>query len=175
MSALLALALLAPSQLLEVSGEAKVGAPAPWFAGWTAEQRVINRTRILETPAAGHVLVLFATWCVPCEAGLKQLAAAEDQLKVRGAKPWLVAIGQRPAEVRPWLAARGLKDWPVLYDRFGRVAQTLGAQVEKDGKQVTQLPRTVVMGADGVVRLLVGTEGPDYVELLLRATPPLGP
>ncbi|MCB9542414.1 MAG: redoxin domain-containing protein [Myxococcales bacterium] len=125
------------------------GAPLPWFAGWTADETVYNRTSLLAAPAAGHALVFFATWCAPCGEGLAALAkqrAALDAAKIRVV---LVACGEAPAEVKPWLAARGWGEATVIYDRFGQVAADLGAAA---GGRTLKLPWTVVVDPAGTVR-----------------------
>lgn len=139
-AALLALLLVTP------------GAPLPWFAGWTADEQVYNRKALLAAPAEGHVLLLFATWCAPCGEGLRGLAkqrAALDAAKIRVV---LVACGEAPAVVEPWLAARGFGEATVVYDRFGQIAADLGAEVARDGKRTLSLPRAIVVDAAGTVR-----------------------
>ncbi len=159
-----------PTEALAHSGEAVIGAPLPWFAGWSPTGEVINRSKLLQDNASGHVIVLFATWCKPCEAGLRVLAAARPKLDAAGLKLLLVDVGEPAEVVTPFLAARGLGDVPAMLDPFSRAAQTLGAvNSTADGKQETSLPRTVVVDAPGNVQAIFGREGPDYVERVLGA------
>jgi peroxiredoxin len=171
---LLLAALLSPSALLDATGPLKVGDAAPWFAGWTATDRVFNRTRLLATPGArGHVLVFFATWCKPCEAGLKQLAAARPRLEAAGLTVTLIDYGEEATVGAPWLAARGLGAARTLYDRYGTVAFAFGVEQRAEGgARRARLPRTVVLDAAGAVRRIIGREGEDYVDRLLDALPP---
>lgn len=171
---LLLAALLAPSALLDATGPVKVGDTAPWFAGWTAKDRVFNRTRLLATPGArGHVLVFFATWCKPCEAGLKQLAAARPRLEAAGLTVTLVDYGEEASVGTPWLAARGLGEARTLFDRYGTVAFAFGVELRTEGgARRARLPRTIVLDPAGTVRRIIGREGEDYVERLLDALPP---
>ncbi|MCB9547888.1 MAG: redoxin domain-containing protein [Myxococcales bacterium] len=172
MAGLLALvALLAPARTVDVADPAVVvGAPVPWFAGWTADDQVLNRTALLKrADARGFVVVVVATWCAPCAAGLRRLAAARARLADAGLQLVLIAHREHPAVVQPWLAAQGVApEVPVIYDRFGRASASLGA--ERD--QRVTLPRTVVFDAAGVVRAVLGVEGADYEERVLGA---LGP
>ncbi|MCB9540710.1 MAG: TlpA family protein disulfide reductase [Myxococcales bacterium] len=173
MTLLLIAALWAPSALLDTTGPVKVGDPAPWFAGWTARDQVFNRTRLLATPGVrGHVIVFFATWCKPCEDGLKQLAAARPRIEAAGLTVTLVDYGEEASVGAPWLGARGLGDVRTLYDRYGTVAFAFGVEHRADGgARRARLPRTVVLDAAGTVRRIVGREGEDYVERLIDALP----
>ncbi len=164
----------ASSELLPASdGGLKLGAPAPWFAGWTADDRVFNRTHLLDhKDARAHVLVFFATWCGPCEAGLRRIAAARTRLEAAGLNVVLVDYGEAAAVGAPWLAARELAWAPTLYDRYGAVAFAFGVELRaKDGARKSRLPRTFVLGPAGAVRRIVGREGSDYVDRLLDALP----
>lgn len=126
------------------------GAPLPWFAGWTADETVYNRTSLLAAPAEGHVLVLFATWCAPCGEGLAALAKQRPAIDAAKIRVVLVACGEAPAQVKPWLAARGWGEATVVYDRFGQIAADLGAV--RGAEQKLTLPWTVVVDAAGTVR-----------------------
>lgn len=159
---------------LDRLGPVAVGAPAPWFAGWTLDDTVINRTRVVDKAAKtqrGVALVFFATWCKPCVRGLDALAAARARLDAAGVTLLLVDFREEAATVRPFLAARGLGDAAVLLDKFGRAATAFGVS---DGRSA-RLPRTVVLDAQGVVRGIFAAEGPDYVERVLGALGPTQP
>ncbi len=152
---------------LERSGDAVVGQPAPWFAGWTPGNEILNRTKLLQRPGKAHALVFFATTCAPCERGLRALAARRGDLVAQGLDLVLVAIGEPAEVVGPWLAARDLADATVLLDPFGRAARALGGAEVEGGREVLRLPRTVVIGADGKVRAIFGEEGADYADRML--------
>ncbi|MGK0361403.1 MAG: peroxiredoxin [Bradymonadia bacterium] len=150
-------------------GGIEVGKPAPWFAGWTLDDRVLNRTRLLATTptARVHALVFFATWCRPCLKGLTGIAAARARLDAAGVRVVLVDFREDAEAVKPFLKAHGLQGLPVIVDKFGAVAQAFGAS---DGK-TARLPRTVLLDAQGVVRGILAAEGADYVERLIKAVP----
>ena len=161
---------VAPTERLNAAGRAVVGEAAPWFAGWTPDGRVLNRTKVLSRPGKAHALVLFATWCKPCEVGLKALAGHRAELAKAGVTVTLVAVGEAPEVVQPWLAARALGEVPLLIDKFGAASQALAGQAGAEGGAGTlALPRTVVLAPDGTVKAIFGREGPDYIEAL-RAT-----
>lgn len=166
----------APSEQLDHSGEARVGSPAPWFAGWTLDNRILNRRHLLGAKGVeATVLVFFATWCKPCEAGLSALRDARPRLDAAGVRIVLVDLREEAAAVRPWLAARKLDGFDIVLDRFGKAAQTFGASSIEGGVERTQLPRTISMDASGVVRLIVGREGPDFVDAVLASAGPPKP
>lgn len=131
-----------------------VGEPLPWFAGWGAQDQVINRTQVLKGDARGRALVLFATWCAPCEAGLAALRGARDST-LKGVDVTLVACGESPAVVQPWLAARGWGEARVIYDRFGTIARDLGVEQSGAGKRTLALPRVIVADGAGTVRAVL--------------------
>ncbi len=170
MISLLLVALLsAPTESLPRSGGATVGAPAPWFSGWTLEDRVQNRDRLLKGARSGLVVVLFATWCKPCVEGLERLKAGRARLREAGLDTVLVAYREEAATVAAWLGGRGMAKGAVLVDRFGVATRALGgARATKEG-EIAQLPRTLVLSKDGTVRAVFGREGPDYLERILEA------
>lgn len=152
---------------LTEAGPARVGVEVPWFAGWTPDEQILNRTKVLQGQPPGTkaiVVVVFATWCAPCAAGLEVLVRARPALDAAGVRLLLVAFREEADTVRPWLAARGFDaKTPLILDRFGRAAAAFGAE---QGGRAT-LPRTVVLAPDGTVRALLGAEGPDYLERIL--------
>ena len=159
----------APTVSLPNRGAGRVGEPAPWFSGWTFDDRVLNRDRLLESAPGGVALVVFATWCVPCTEGLKRLAKGREALEERGVKAVLIAYREDVEVVKPWLAERGWGEGTVLIDRFGVAATALGvASKSKEGERA-RLPRTFVVAGDGTVRAILGREGDDYVERILQA------
>ena len=170
----LALALLLAAPAADTP---KPGAPLPWFSGWTADDRVVNRTRLFEERRRPLAIVLFATWCRPCEAELRALGAARQRLAEAGLDVLLVDVGEPTAPAPAWLAERGLSDVPVIVDRFGQIGRALGAVAEATadagagGREETTLPRTVVAGADDVVLDVFGADGGEPVSRLLRAIP----
>lgn len=159
------------TQALQASGQARVGQPSPWFGVMLAGagQHVVNpqvlSTRLAKEGRRAVALLFFGTWCKPCEIGLAHVVARRAVLAEAGVDLLLVALlteGEDPDGVTPWLRQRGLGDTPLVIDRFAQVAKPFGVDDE--------LPRTVVLGADGRVKALLGTEGSDFVEQLLAAS-----
>lgn len=159
------------TQVLSASGQARVGEASPWFGVMLAGrgQHVVNPTalaaKLAKEGRRAVAILFFGTWCKPCEVGLTHVVARRDALAQAGVDLLLVALlteGEDPDGVAPWLGQRGLGDLPLVVDRFAQVAKPFGVDDE--------LPRTVVLGADGRVKALLGSEGDDFVEQLLAAS-----
>jgi thiol-disulfide isomerase/thioredoxin len=88
------------------------------------------------------VLNFFATWCGPCRAEMPELARYQRQ-----AGPTVRLIGvdaqETRAVVEPFLTKMDVR-FPVVIDESGEVLKRYG---------VTSFPTTVVIGADGRIRV----------------------
>lgn len=163
------------TESLQQSGDARVGSPAPWFAGWTPENRVTNLKKITADLKAkkkkAAVLVFFGTWCKPCEDGLRKLKREASKLAVVDAELVFVAylMGDPAEKVAPWLAARGFAGDTLIIDKFGEVARAFGGEVKTRNGSSAELPKTVVLDRGGVVRGIFSREGEDYVDRLVEA------
>lgn len=155
-----------PTVALQSSGGAVVGQPVPWFSGWTADEQVVNTKKMLASPKAkAVVLVFFATWCKNCKIGLKALAQESQRLSDAGLSLLLVAYEQDRATVAPWLEQLGHAKSGVLIDRYGEIAKTFGVVTrdDKSGEEKATLPLTIVFDRIGTVRGIFAQEGGDYV------------
>ena len=152
------------SEIFQTSGQAVVGAAAPWFSGWTVDEQVFNLKKAWADPTTERVaLVFWATWCAPCREGMKRLCAAKAKLDAAGVKIVLVNVGEPAEKVRKFLKRNPMK-FPVVVDPYGRAKKPfLG-----NGDGLGALPRTVVIGRDGKVIRIIGEEGPDYVEQIVK-------
>lgn len=165
------------TESLSTSGPACVGKKAPWFAGWTPENRVTNLRKVTDRLKAKNkkaaVLVFFGTWCKPCEAGLKKLKSELARLDAADAELVFVAylMGDPADEVAPWLAARGFGGHTLIIDKFGEVSRAFGGEIKTRNGSSAELPKTVVLDQSGIVRAIFGREGPDYVDRLVQAVP----
>jgi cytochrome c biogenesis protein CcmG, thiol:disulfide interchange protein DsbE len=109
----------------------------PALAGFPQDVTELD-TGELDGPA---VLNLWATWCVPCRTELPEFQrASAEHPNIR-----FVGIdeGFEPAE-----SVAFLDDLGVTYDQFVDTDGTFAEELE-----VTELPSTVVVGADGDVLL----------------------
>lgn len=154
------------TELLQTSGQAEVAKPAPWFAGWTLDQDIQNLSGLpLAEDTPTTVVVFFATWCQPCEVGLSILKANEAQLKQAGASVLLISVDERDADIRSWLNARSLT-WRTVHDHAKTIATAYGVATGSS----MRLPLTVVIGAERQVLGIFGTEGDDFLDLILALT-----
>jgi thiol-disulfide isomerase/thioredoxin len=179
----LALAVLLAPPAAPISGPPKLGEALPWISGWTPDDRVLNRTRLFEERRRPLAIVLFATWCGPCEAELRALGAARKRLEKAGLDLLLVDVAEPAAPPAQWLADRGVAGVPLLVDGFGQVGRALGAVTaagadagpDAGGREQTTLPRTIVVDANGLVVDVFGGDGGEPVSRLLRVIRPQPP
>jgi peroxiredoxin len=157
------------TQSLETFGGLTVGQPAPWFAGWTTEGQVWNLNGAFKESGTQRLaLVLWASWCKPCRAGLVALAAAADSLREAGVEVVLVGLDRQEADARRFLEKTPLPFTCVLDPFNNATLKFLG--MENDGQEqptAPTLPLTVVLDRQRVVVAIYGAEGPDYLDLLL--------
>jgi thiol-disulfide isomerase/thioredoxin len=118
---------------------------------------------VVVAPGAGALhLVLFATWCPPCEAELERLRELEARFQDRGYTLVLVAVQARQTPDR--LVAYAADKSPpgrLLYDADGSVEKSLGAG---------EVPTHVLLDAAGNEVARAGALGPEIeaaVERLL--------
>ncbi len=118
-----------------------VGEPLRPFAA-----KVLDGDGDLRLPesVAGKVVVLrfWATWCAFCKDEMRDIEPFWQQARERGLMVLAVNAGQKPDEIRPFVAGLGLS-YPVLLDPDSRTARAYG---------VTGLPMTFVIDRQGKVR-----------------------
>ncbi len=147
---------------LSSSGEARTGAEAPWFSGWTPDNEVVNLTKLFAEPDTNRVaLVFFATWCDPCIKGMQMLKKAERRLKKAGVKVVLVDFKEETDLVARFIKKQCLP-FTVVLDPFGKMQGTY-----LDEKKV-ELPRTVLIDKRLKVIGIFGIEGKDYIDRLTK-------
>jgi thiol-disulfide isomerase/thioredoxin len=152
------------TETLSRSGEASVSEAAPWLSGWTTKEQVWSLKRALADSMTTRVaLVFFATWCPPCREGIARLTAHASELRAAGVGVVLVDFKEDARKVQRFVGASPA--FPVVLDRFGMTEKTY----LRIGDGPVRLPRTVVIGRDGAVRAIFGSEGKDYVDRILAA------
>jgi thiol-disulfide isomerase/thioredoxin len=134
-----------------------VGAKAPTFSLKTLNPKlcglkVLSSKKALsakaEEPLRALVLSFGASYCKPCKRELPELKALAARLAGRGVLFTVVVRDKEPEGIE---AMRKLTvdelalPFPVVSDRFGILARRYGAE---------ELPFLVVVGADGVVRMV---------------------
>jgi thiol-disulfide isomerase/thioredoxin len=89
------------------------------------------------------VVDFWATWCEPCREQLPFLDRLDAAYRDRGVRVLAVAFDEDRAAVEEFVARTPVR-FPVLWDKGGaRLADRL---------EITRLPTTLVLDADGVVR-----------------------
>jgi peroxiredoxin len=156
-------------ELMQRSGEAEVGKDAPWFAGWTLGNSVLNSKILFKDARTQRVAyVYFATYCVACRYGLEQLKLHKARLDAAGVTVVLVDYMEDAADVKPYLDKMGLAGFIVALDKFGQNGRKFGIEKKTKNDVSVALPRTFVVGRDGKLAKIIGAEGEDYVEQLLN-------
>jgi len=155
------------SQLLQSLGPVRVGQEAPAFGAQLVSGEAVTLARLLNPEEGGEpralAITFFASWCKPCVRGLVSLSDSRAQWSAAGMSVLAVGVGESRQAAGDFLRQRGV-DLPVVGDRYCQVGGLYGL-----GEGHTTLPRTVVIGGDGKVRLIVGNEGEDFVARLMEA------
>jgi hypothetical protein len=142
-------------------GQFVVGQQAPAIAGWRLDGSLF-RSKTEIDGVHGLVVTFFQTTCAPCVVGLPKILDAVKATQGRYGV-LMINVGERPELVTPFLARYQLRG-PVVVD---------ATQALRDGLGLSDaLPRTVVIGPDGVVRAALGEEGVDFLALLEHAMAP---
>lgn len=160
----------------KASSSAEIKLPAtltdsiPWFA-----VRELNDTNSpftknhLSRIAEGNnrvALVYFATWCLPCRAGVKRLAENASALQQNKMQVVLVNIGERDEEqIKNWVEKVGASDFKVIMDPFKRLTEGFG--LVKEGEDIS-LPRSVVVDGKLKPLFMLGEEGSDWPQILWK-------
>lgn len=170
----ISLAFAQKSEILELPPELKSG-ELPWFALDTKDDRgyynaVINNDKlkqiISQEKSEKIVFSFFATWCVPCKEGLKQLSNKASELKSKKIFVVLVNIGEANyGKTDEWVKLTTGRQWLLGFDKFANLPQDFG--LIKIGEEMS-LPRTLITDSNLRPVALIGNEGSDYIKLLLE-------
>jgi thiol-disulfide isomerase/thioredoxin len=90
------------------------------------------------------VLDFWATWCPPCRAALPILAEVTSSYEAKGVKFFAIDLKEDPSKISAFLEKQGLKV-NVALDKDGKAAKMYG---------VEGIPQSVIIGKDGVVRVV---------------------
>jgi len=152
------------SEHTDRAGQARVGSTLPSFAAYDLNGQMVRSMQVLPPTGAPTVLTFFATWCLPCREGLPVLQEVVSQHE--GWQLVVVAYGE-PLAVAQRALGEVAEQWVVVHDAYTQVGARLGI----DGT----LPRTYVVGADGVVRGILVAEGSDLAEVVEGFMDPSAP
>lgn len=140
----------------------------PWFAVREVAENPLPFTRSHLSKIAMNsertALVYFATWCIPCRAGVKKLVENIGELQKNNVSVVLVNIGERDEElVKNWVKKTVDSKFKVVSDPFKRLTEGFG--LVKEGEEIT-LPRTIVMDKGLKPLFMLGEEGSDWPQVL---------
>ena len=116
----------------------------------------------------GVAYVIWATWCKPCKAGIRDLTAQVKRLRDAGIQIVLVNYKQDPSAVHAWTLSQNLpSDFLVLMDEWGNQSTTLG--LKKDDGAI-KLPWTVVTNETGIVTRMFREKQANFTNEIINAT-----
>jgi peroxiredoxin len=154
------------TQLLQESGDAKVGARMPFFSGWLTTGRVLNLSGLLKKKRSRYVITMCASWCKPCFDGLRLLSKAKDEFQRQDIE-LVIYVVDTELEAKKIHKRFGF-DWAqVLSDQFKTHARTFSSGKNGTVKQTVELPKTFVLDREGKIEIIIGQEGEDFINLLL--------
>ena len=140
----------------------------PWFAIRQVSENSLPFTHTHLSKLAMNnertALVYFATWCIPCRAGVKRLVENYDELQKNKVSVVLVNIGERDEElVKSWVKKTDASKFTVVSDPFKRLTEGFG--LVKEGEEIS-LPRTIVLDKKTKPLFMLGEEGEDWPQVL---------
>jgi cytochrome c biogenesis protein CcmG/thiol:disulfide interchange protein DsbE len=133
----------------------EIGAFAPEFSAVGLDGRGVSAKTWLGQPA---VINFWATWCIPCEIELPELIALSEN----GVRVLAVNLGESPAQIQGWLAARQLTPTPdfiIPLDLTGMIAARYALRGQ---------PMSFVLAPDGkIAHIFFGATTRSAVESVL--------
>jgi thiol-disulfide isomerase/thioredoxin len=146
------------------SGTAIAGRKAPWFSGWTVDNKVFNIKKPFEDPDVKLLAVsFFATWCVPCKKGIDMLCSGAEKLKQAGIYVVLVDVGEEELIVKKYVDEYKIS-LPVVVDKFEKAKEIY---LQKVGEKVS-IPKTIIIDREGKIKAIFCREGDDYLERVIK-------
>lgn len=141
----------------------------PWFAVFELQNEntpfTRNHLNELAKKSERVALVYFATWCIPCREGLKQISENADKIAKSKTGIILVNVGEREKDkIEDFLKQFSLDTIKTVVDPYGRLTEGLG--LIKGGESI-DLPRTIILDNTSKPQLMIGAEGMDYIEILI--------
>lgn len=162
----------APASLPEKSQKMKlpssISDSLPWFAVREFSEGLVPFTRThlekITKKSDRTALVYFATWCLPCRAGIKRLVENVDELNKNKVSVVLVNIGERDEEsIKKWIQKLNASVFTVVIDPFKRLTEGFG--LVKENEEIS-LPRTIVLNSKMKPLFMLGEEGSDWPQVL---------
>jgi len=148
----------------------------PWFAmvskdGEETYNGILTKDKLKSIVAQKNskrvVLDFYATWCIPCREGLTRLNEKAAELEINGVLVVLVNVGEEKdyAEINKWVSRYAKDSWLLGFDKFNNLPANFG--LSKNGGEMP-LPGTLLLDKNLRPLLLIGNEGDDFIQILLR-------
>ena len=140
----------------------------PWFAVREISENMVPFTRShlekITSKSDRTALVYFATWCIPCRAGVKRLVEQADELGKNNVSIVLVNIGERDeGAIKKWIQKLNASVFTAVIDPFKRLTEGFG--LVREGEEIS-LPRTIVLDSKMKPLFMLGEEGSDWPQVL---------
>ena len=174
LSVSLAFAASAPTAMPEKSRKIEmpqtISDSLPWFAVREFSDNMVPFTRAhlekLAKKSDRTALVYFATWCIPCRAGVKRLVEQADELKKNNVSVVLVNIGERDeGAIKKWVQKLNASVFTIVTDPFKRLTEGFG--LVKENEEIS-LPRTIVLDSKMKPLFMLSEEGQDWPQVLWK-------
>jgi len=134
------------------SPAAEIGRAAPDFR---LERLGGGELRLSDLRGQVVILNFWATWCAPCRQEMPEFVRLYSSLHDQGLEVVAVDLQEAEGQVQGFVDEFGMR-FPTLFDRSGGVARTY---------RVNQLPVTLIIDRDGVVRATkYGPVTPDVLQ-----------
>ncbi|MCF0217074.1 MAG: TlpA family protein disulfide reductase [Fibrobacteraceae bacterium] len=140
----------------------------PWFAARDNDGGPFTKTHLKKIAQGSKkvALVYFATWCIPCRVGLKQIKENENVLSEKGVKVVLVNVGENDSKlISDYISKMKLEVFPLIKDNYKRLSEGFGLVKENE---IFSLPRTLLLDENLKPLKYLGQEGEDFIELLVE-------
>ena len=145
---------LGPSASSPSTPDPMVGQPAPQFTLDLLDGGQVNIADHMDKDVV--ILDFWATWCGPCRRAMPIIVEVANEYEDQGVVFYGVNLRESPEKIRRFLAEEGL-ELAVALDSKGEVGDQYGADA---------IPRTVIIGKDGIVRFVHIGFSPDLKETL---------
>jgi len=156
----------------------------PWFAfdakdGKGTYEKVVNKDNLRDLAKQKKyrrvVFSFFATWCVLCRDGLKEISSHSAELEKKGVLVVLVNVAEKGMEsysrkkIEEWARKEGylVEGWLLVFDQFSNSLGDFGLQ-KSGSMEEAPLPRTLIADSNLRPLMLIGQEGDDYLQILLK-------
>jgi thiol-disulfide isomerase/thioredoxin len=159
------LLLLTAAVLLYLSNRPAVGFPRVGSRMVNFSLRDLDGDEVRLRDYAGRTVLInaWATWCPPCRAEMPMLVSVYQERKGSGFAILAINAGETREEAATFAVEHGM-DFPVLLDSDSALLDSL---------LIDSLPTTILVGPDGVVKVVhIGVLSPEaFAELIAPLIP----